>query len=414
MKRRDIVIIAVALIFIAGFLYAGLSKKSSAPLQRAAADAQQQPPAGHQGHGGGAPPQAASTPTPQEQTADEPQTVEIPSDKQQLIGVKIVTAAVKPMHKVVRTVGRVEFDERKLATINTKIEGWLEKLHVNYTGIYVKKGEPLAEVYSPELMATQQEYINILKWSKQSGAPSGPADKEGVASTLERMLSKDADALREAARQRLRLWDITEAQIRRIEETGTPIRTLAVYSPVSGYVIQKTAVQGMKVMPGEKLFDIADLSSVWVVSDIYEYELPLIKTGQTAAISLSYFPGKVFTARVEYIYPVLAAETRTAKVRFSIPNPGGQLKPQMFSNVELKIDLGSKLVVPEDAVINAGTRKIVYVDKGEGNFEPRDITTGLSAEGMVEVIRGLKAGEKVAAAANFLIDSEARLKGIVK
>jgi Cu(I)/Ag(I) efflux system membrane fusion protein len=173
------------------------------------------------------------------------------------------------------------------------------------------------------------------------------------------------------------------------------------------------ALQGMRVMPGEKLFDIADLSSVWIISDIYEYELPLIRTGQRANISLSYFPGKKFSSTIDYVYPTLAGETRTAKVRFTIPNPGGQLKPQMFTNVEIQINIGRKLAIPEDAIIDTGTRQIVYVDRGEGYFEPREVMLGLRAEGLREVTMGLKAGEKVASSATFLIDSEAKLKNVV-
>jgi len=170
----------------------------------------------------------------------------------------------------------------------------------------------------------------------------------------------------------------------------------------------------MRFMPGEKLFDIVDLSSVWVLADVYEYELPLIREGDTAKISLSYYPGRELTARVEYVSPTLSAETRTAKVRFSVPNPDGRLKPQMFTDVEMKVNMGTRLAIPEDAVIDTGERQIVYVDKGEGYFEPRVVTLGLRADGMVEVLKGLKAKEKVASSANFLIDSEARLKGIVQ
>ncbi|MBI4764413.1 MAG: efflux RND transporter periplasmic adaptor subunit, partial [Deltaproteobacteria bacterium] len=226
--------------------------------------------------------------------------------------------------------------------INTKYEGWIEKLRVNATGIYVKAGEAVAEIYSPELLATQREFLNALKWKNST-------KKE---SELGALLIKDAETILEAARQRLRLWDITEEQIKKVEETGQPIRTLTLYSPVNGYVTQKMAVQGMRVMPGEKLFDLADLSSVWVLADIYEYELPVIKLGAQAAINLSYFPGREFLSKIDYIYPTLAGETRTAKIRFTLPNPGGQLKPQMFTNVTLKINLGKRLVVPEDAVID--------------------------------------------------------------
>lgn len=340
------------------------------------------------------------------QDEEEAPAVEIPPDKQQLIGVKTVAAEIKPLHKVIRTVGMVQYDERRLATVNTKFEGWIEKLHVDYTGRYVLKGEPLAEIYSPELLATQQEFINLLKWEKESGTVKND--------TVGPMIAGDAKAIVEGARERLRLMDISEAQIDRIEQTGKPVRTLTIYSPVSGYVVQKMAFQGMRAMPGEKLFDVADLSTVWILSDIFEYELPLIKTGEKALLSLSYFPGRSFTSNIDYVYPALSGDTRSAKVRFTIPNPGNKLKPQMYTNVEVRIDLGNKLVIPDDAVLDAGKRQVVYVDKGDGNFEPREVGIGMRTDGMAEVTKGLKAGERVASAANFLIDSEARLKGIVK
>jgi Cu(I)/Ag(I) efflux system membrane fusion protein len=342
-------------------------------------------------------------PAPQkEPIQEEVPTVEIPKDKQQLIGLKSTTVAIRPLQKIIRTVGRIEYDEKKMATVNTKYEGWIEKLRVNATGIYVKTGEPLADIYSPELLATQREFLNALKWKNST--------KKG--SEIGALLVKDAETILEGARERLRLWDITDEQIKKIEETGQPIKTLTLYSPVSGYVTQKMAVQGMKVMPGDKLYDIVDLSSVWILADIYEYELPVIKVGEQAAITLTYLPGKEFLSKIDYIYPTLAGETRTAKVRFSLTNPGGQLKPQMFTNVLLKINLGKRLVVPEDAIIDTGVRQIVYVDKGDGNFEPREVSVGLRTEKMVEVTQGLRVGEKVASSANFLIDSEAKLKGV--
>lgn len=344
-----------------------------------------------------------SKPAPQkEPIQEEVPTVEIPKDKQQLIRLKTTTVAIRPLQKIIRTVGRIEFDERKTATVNTKFEGWIEKLFVDYTGRDVKKGEPLAEIYSPELLATQREFLDALKWKN-----STKKDSE-----IGALLVKDAETILEGARQRLRLWDITEEQVKKIEETGRPIKTLTLYSPVSGTVVQKTAIQGMKVMPGEKLFDIVDLSSIWVLADIYEYELPVIKVGEQAAISLTYLPGKEFFSKIDYIYPILAGETRTAKVRFTLPNPGGQLKPQMFTDVTLKINLGKRIVIPADAVIDTGIRQIVYVDKGEGNFKPREVSVGLRTDQMVEVTQGLRVGEKVASSANFLIDSEAKLKGV--
>jgi Cu(I)/Ag(I) efflux system membrane fusion protein len=385
-----------------------------------------------QGHAGHSMPQATEKPKAaapqtkapsqekQEQTVQEIPQVEITPELQQRIGVKTVKVVVKSIQKTIRTVGRIEIDERNQATVNTKIEGWIEKLYVDYTGRYVKKGEPLAEIYSPELLATQQEFINTKKWV---GKQTIPASQEGhnqgatsetpeQASVLKQMLQKDAEATLEAARQRLRLWDMSAEQIKKIEETGQPIRTFTLYSPASGYITQKMAIQGMKVMPGEKLFDVADLSHVWIVADIYEYELSSVRIGQPVKITLSYFPGREWSSRIDYIYPVFSAETRTAKIRLTLPNPGGQLKPQMFTNVEIKINLGKKLTIPDSAVIDTGKGQVVYVDSGNGSFEPREIQTGLRADGAVEVLRGLKAGEKVASAANFLIDSEAQLKGI--
>jgi Cu(I)/Ag(I) efflux system membrane fusion protein len=352
------------------------------------------------------------------QKQEEAPIVEIPLEKQQLIGVRSFDVSVQSLEKIIRTTGRIEYDERKLTTVSTKVEGWIEKLHVNFTGIYVKKGEPLADIYSPELWATQQEFINLAKWTKKSGKTGLEAGKNGKTGrgedplNLSAMLSKDAETILESARQRLRLWDISDDQIRKIEESEQPIRTLTIHSPVSGYVLQKYAVQGMRIMAGEKLFDVSDLSHIWVVADVYEYELPIIKVGDTAKIRLSYFAGKELTSRIEFVSPTISTDTRTAQARFSIPNTGGKLKPGMFTDVELKVNAGNKLAVPNEAVIDTGLRQIVYVDKGDGYFEPRAVTTGLRAEKFVEILAGLKVGEKVASSANFLIDSEAKLKGI--
>lgn len=390
--KRKVIIIAVAIILLLGVSVTLFIIKENNGFKSARNSE-------HQGH-------TEATETPQEtaQMPEEVPTVEIPLDKQQMIGVKTVEAIVKPFEKNIRTVGRVEYDETKLATINTKVEGWIEKLYVDYTGRYVKRGEPLAEIYSPELYATQQELINALKWKGSANADQNEQ--------VEQFLSKDAGAVIEAARTRLKLWDITDEQLKKIEETKTPLRTLKIYSPVNGYVVEKMAIAGMRVMPGEKLFDIADLSTVWVIADIYEYELPFIKEGLPAKLSLSYYPNKEFSSKIEYVYPSLADKTRTVKIRFSNQNSDNELKPQMFTNVEIKIALGNKLSIPQDAIIDTGTRQIVYVDKGEGYFEPREIKIGLRADEMVEVIAGLKEGEKVAASGTFLIDSEAVLKGV--
>ncbi len=420
MKKRVIFVVAAGctiivlavLIYVFGNRFLP-SKKTSAPVQTAAAvDQSKTMPGMNMPAEQAKPGQQAANVQPKQQAAsleqeqEEAPTVEIPPEKQQLIGVKTVVAGIKPLRKIIRTVGMVQYDERRLYTVNTKFEGWIEKLHIDYTGRYVRKGEPLAEIYSPELLATQQEFINLLQWDKKSNAVKND--------TVGSMLANDSRAIMEGARQRLRLMDISDEQINRIEQTGKPLRTLTIYSPVSGYVVQKMAFQGMRAMPGEKLFDIADLSTIWILSDIFENELPLIKTGEKALISLSYFSGKEFRSTIDYVYPTISGDTRSAKVRFTIPNPGNKLKPQMYTNVEVKINLGNKLVIPDDAVLDAGKRQVVYVDKGEGNFEPREVSIGIRADGMVEVTGGLKAGERVASAANFLIDSEAKLKGIIK
>jgi Cu(I)/Ag(I) efflux system membrane fusion protein len=368
----------------------------------------------HSGHATGVKAKAAmpaEKQQPEMQPAKDVPQVEISTEQQQMIGAKTVKVTLRPLQKVIRTVGRLEADEQRLATVNAKIEGWIEKLYVEVTGSYVKKGDPLAEIYSPELLATQQEYLTALKWVKQTD--QARKDKNKSSSTeVSRMLADDAAATLAAAKQRLLLWDISSAQIKTIEESGKPIRTLTLYSPVNGFITQKMAVSGMKIMPGEKLFDIADLSVIWVIADIYESELPLIKVGDEVQLTLAYLPGKVLNSRIDYIYPTITADTRTVKVRLKLANPDYKLKPQMFANVEIKINTGKKLMIPESAVIDTGEGMVAYVDLGNGSFEPREIKTGLRMDGSIEVLRGLKEGEKVVSSANFLIDSEAQLKGI--
>jgi membrane fusion protein, copper/silver efflux system len=403
MSRRTIFLLAGLLVVIALIaLFFRMGDRARKPSVTGTATEQ----GGHQHAAPAADQQQAQTGTPPEAP-----TVEIPVDKQRLIGVKSVTAAVLPLRKTIRTVGRIEYDEKKLFTLNAKVDGWVEKLHHSYTGQQVKKGEPLVEIYSPELFSTQQELLSLIRWTKNTEGSTGQARGES-ARQVGSMVIRDAEALVDAARQRLRLWDISDEQIKKIEESGKPARTLIIYSPASGYILQKYVVQGQKVMAGEKLFDVADLSTVWVTADIYESDLPLVKVGDTATIQLSYLQGRAFNSRIDYIYPTLSGETRTAKARFTVSNEGLILKPQMFTNVELKVNLGQRLAIPEDAVIDTGMRQIVYVQKEDGAFEPREVALGLRGEKMVEVRSGLKAGDKVAAAATFLVDSEAKLKGV--
>lgn len=328
-------------------------------------------------------------------------TVQISPERQQLIGVKIGTVELRPLEKMIRTVGRVDYDEKRLVTISPKIGGWIEELYVDFTGRYVQQGEPLLTIYSPELVSTQEEYLLALR-----------AKKDLIKSPFPEVAGSGS-SLAESARRRLKLWDISDDQIKTLEESGQPRKTLTLYSPFSGIVLEKVAYKGMNVMPGMALYKLADLSVVWLLADIYEYELPFIHLGQQAAIQLSYLPSELFTGKVVYIYPYLDANTRTAKVRFEFPNPHGKLKPEMYAHVEIKVHLGRKLAVPEGAIIDTGLRQIAIIDKGSGYFEPREVKVGAKVDDHYEVIKGLKAGERVVTSANFLIDSESKLKEAV-
>lgn len=330
-----------------------------------------------------------------------PGTVQISPERQQLIGVRIGTVEKRPLQKVIRTNGRVEFDEKRLATISPKIGGWIEELYVDFTGAPVKKGAPLLTLYSPELVSTQEEYLAALRARQELAASPYPE------------VAASGNALVESARRRLRLWDISEEQIRELEQTGQVRKSLTLYSPYGGIVLEKMAFKGMRVEPGMALYKLADLSVVWLIADIYEYELPLIRLGQQASINLSYLPGEAFTGKAVFIYPYLDAQTRTARVRFEFANPRGTLKPEMYAGVEITIRLGDKIAVPEGAIIDTGIRKVAIVEKGAGYFEPRDVKLGTKAGDYYEVLDGLKVGERVVTSANFLIDSESKLKEAV-
>ncbi len=319
--------------------------------------------------------------------------------KQQLIGLRIAEATYRPLEKTIRTVGRIEYDERKLRQINTKIDGWIEHLYMDFTGKLVKKGDPLFSIYSPELVSTQEEYLLALQAKTQIG--SSPFERVAAA----------GNSLLEAARRRLLLWDITQEQIAELEQSGQPTKTLTLVSPIDGFIIEKTALEGMRVDPSMVLYKIADLSTVWVQADIYEYELPLVKVGQQATVHLSYYPGRTFRGRVTYLYPSLDSKTRTAKVRLELPNTGAwQLKPGMFADVELKVSLGRRLAIPHEAILDSGTRQIVFVENGEGHFEPKEVTLGLRVDDLHEIVSGIQPGTRVVASANFFLDSESKLR----
>jgi Cu(I)/Ag(I) efflux system membrane fusion protein len=330
-----------------------------------------------------------------------PGTVRISPERQQLIGVRFGTVESRTLQKIIRTVGRIDTDEKRIGIVSPKISGWIEELHVDFTGQFVRKGEPLLTIYSPELVSTQEEYLLALKarqeWSKS------PFSEVAESGTL----------LAESARRRLKLWDISDAQIKALEERREPKKTLTLYSLFTGYVLEKMVSRGQFVDAGMSLYKIADLSVVWLIADIYESELPVIRLGQPATIQMAYYPGEVFTGKAIYIYPYLDAQTRTAKVRYEFANPHGKLKPEMFANVEITVRFGDKLAVPEGAVIDTGIRKMVIVDRGSGYFEPREVRLGIKAGDVFEVLHGLKSGERVVTSANFLIDSESKLKEAV-
>jgi RND family efflux transporter MFP subunit len=325
----------------------------------------------------------------------------IDPQRQQLIGVRSEPAAMRPLVKEIRAVGKVAYDETKVTHIHTKINGYIEQVFVDYVGKVVKAGDPLFTIYSPDLVATQEEYLLSLRAQRQFAESSFA----GVAARTNSLL--------DASRRRLELWDITPAQIKAIEKDGKARRDLTIYSPVSGVVTERAAYHhGRFVNPEMDLYTIVDLSTVWINGEVYEYELPFVKPGLNAEIEFPYDGGKrTLRGKVAYVYPYLEEKTRTAKIRFAFTNPNFVLKPDMFVNVRLKINLGNKLIVPEDAVLDTGTEQYVFVDKGGGYFEPHAVKLGPEAGGYYAVESGLQAGERVVTAANFIIDSESRLKG---
>lgn len=324
--------------------------------------------------------------------------VKISTDKVQKLGVRTEAAQLRTLDRIVRASGRVEPDERRVYAISPKFEGYVERLFVNVTGQAVGKGQTLFEVYSPELVSAQREYAIAVQ---------GVGSLKDAASQAQAGMAQLADA----SLARLRNWDISEAQIKALTETGATTRTLSFRSPVSGIVMDKKAVQGMRFMPGEALYQIADLSSVWVIADVFEQDIGLIKNGAKATVNINAYPGKTFTGRVAYVYPTLNPETRTVPVRVELANAGGLLKPGMFAQVELPVGArGQVITVPVSAVIDSGTRQIVLVDQGDGRFESREVKLGARSDTHVEVLDGLKDGEPVVVAANFLIDAESNLQ----
>ena len=322
----------------------------------------------------------------------------ISPEKQQLIGVQYGTVENQTISKSLRAVGRAAFDETKIVRINPKIEGWIENVYVDFTGKLVQKGQPLLSIYSPDLVQTQEEYLLALKSRKQlAESPFGEA-------------VNFSESLVQSARRRLELWDITEAQIKELEKRGTPSRTMTLYAPASGFVMTRNAFPRQRVMPDTELYSLADLSTIWIVADIYEFEAADIKLGQPATVTLSSYPGREFFGKITYIYPEVDNTTRTLKVRVELANKNFLLKPDMYADVTLSINYGSRLVVPQEAVMDSGSEQLVYVSLGDGYFEPRKVQVGAKVDNKYVVLAGLKSGERVVTSGNFLVDSESKLK----
>lgn len=302
----------------------------------------------------------------------------------QNIGVKTEHVHAKPLSRTIRTVGRVDYDETMITDVNTKISGWVERLLVNSTGQIVKKGQPLLEIYSPELVSAQEEYLTAL------GSQQG---------------------LVESTKRRLQYWDITDRQIAELARTRKVRRTMTLYSPQEGVVTHKAVLEGAHIKSGQHLYRIADLSKVWVYADIYEYEFPWVKENQVAEVELPYSPGKTLTGEVIYIYPYLEEKTRTVQVRMAFPNEALEVRPGMYTNVRIKSTVSREAVtVPVQSVIRSGERNVVIKSLGEGRFRPVDVVLGVEADGVFEVLEGVTSGDVVVTSAQFLIDSESNLQ----
>jgi Cu(I)/Ag(I) efflux system membrane fusion protein len=302
------------------------------------------------------------------------------------------------LERRIRTVARIAVDERRLRHVHTKFEGYVEKLYVDFTGARVRKGDPLLSIYSPELVATQQEYLLALRAQRRLGqSPVGD-------------VARGSADLVAAARERLSLWDVAASDIERLEATGEAVRDLDLHAEIGGYVVQKNVFEGMRVTPQDTLFDIADLSHLWVLADVYESDLPAVRLGMPGDVSVSYLPGRSWRGPVTYIAPTVDPKTRTIEVRLEVENSGERLKPDMYADVELRASLGEGLLLPESAVLDSGDRQLVFVDQGEGRYQPREVGLGSRVDGGFQVLSGVLEGERVVVSASFLIDSESSLR----
>lgn len=350
---------------------------------------------GMQGHQHGGAPMGVPAP------AGKPKsTFYVSPERQQMINVKKERVERRDLERTLRTVGVVELDETTISHISTKIGGWIEDVNVDFTWQKVTRGEPLFSIYSPELVSTQAELLLALEYQSKLSGSGFPEVSGGSASLLE------------STRRRLRLFDISEAQIRQIEQTGRVRKNLVIDSPVTGYVTYKNAFEGMRVDPDTRVYTLADLSTVWLYADIYENEVSLVSIGQRARLTMSSLPGEAFEGLVTHIWPNVDPKTRTVRVRMELANPGVRLFPGMYADVEMSIPLGELLTVPESAVLRTGKEDLVLVDRGEGALELRRVEIGRGAAGFYEVLRGLRQGEVVVSNSRFLIDAESKLRAV--
>ena len=327
-----------------------------------------------------------------------PPQIRISTEKVQRLGVRAEAARLRALGRTVRASGRVEPDERRIFAITPKFEGYVERLHVNVTGQPVAKGQALFEVYSPELVSAQREYLIAAQGVSAMQGAGGEA-------------LSSMQQLAESSLSRLRNWDLSAEQIAALVSTGEPRRTVTFRSPVAGIVTEKKALQGMRFMPGEALYQVTDLSSVWVMADVFEQDIAFVRPGAKAAVKINAYPEQNFAGTITYIYPTMNAETRTVPVRIELSNAHQLLKPKMFAQVELRVGAQTPvLTVPDSAVIDSGTRRVVLVQLAEGRFEPREVQLGARSDNYVEVLEGVREGEQVVIAANFLIDAESNLK----
>ena len=334
---------------------------------------------------------------------DDGKTIKISLARVQKLGVESALVERRSLGRSIRAVGTVQANERGLFIFNTKFEGWIDKLHVNATGETVHRGEPLMEVYAPDLVVAEQEYL--LAWRALQRMAGAGSESRAAAKQL-----ADASLLR------LQNWDISADQLKQLEETGKVSRTLTLRSPADGVVLEKTAVDGMRFTAGEPLYRIVDLSTVWLIADVFEQDLGAVRDGEEATITVNAYPGATFSGKVDFIYPTVSHETRTGKVRVLVPNPDQRLKPGMYANVALDATVGNSpvLAVPESAVIDSGVKQSVLIDRGEGRFEPREVKLGAHADRYYEIREGVKDGERVVTSANFLIDAESNLRAALK